>query len=201
MANYRRKPRPIYSNQPAMNHALNMNIRQSEVRVLDAENQMLGVMSLSEALEMAFAEGKDLIEINGKASPALCKIQEYSKFKYQLSKAESAKVDTTPKEKTLRLSVRIGPHDLMNNAKKADDFVVKKNIVKIQIKMRGREKSHPELTYEIMDQFLGMLSQPIDFVSEPKLNGDSNICVFKLSKGKSVVKEEGRDEPEQGIKS
>jgi translation initiation factor IF-3 len=195
MANYRRKPRPIYSNQPVMNHALNMNIRQSEVRVLDAENQMLGVMSLSEALEMAFAEGKDLIEINGKVSPALCKIQEYSKFKYQLSKAESAKVDTTPKEKTLRLSVRIGPHDLMNNAKKADEFVIKKNIVKIQIKMRGREKSHPELTYEIMEQFLSMVTQPIDFVAEPKLNGDSNICVFKLAKGKvATVKAEGEVE-------
>lgn len=189
MANYRRKPRPLYTNQPIMNHALNMNIRQSEVRVLDAENQMLGVMSLSEALEMAFAEGKDLIEINGKVSPALCKIQEYSKFKYQLSKLESAKVDTTPKEKTIRLSVRIGPHDLMNNAKKADDFMIKKNIVKIQIKMRGREKSHPELTYEIMQQFLSMVKEPIDFVSEPKLNGDSNICVIKLAKNKIITTE------------
>jgi translation initiation factor IF-3 len=177
-----------------MNHALNMNIRQSEVRVLDAENQMIGVMSLSQALEMAFAESKDLIEINGKVSPALCKIQEYSKFKYQLSKAESAKVDTTPKEKTIRLSVRIGPHDLLNNAKKVDDFLIKKNIVKIQIKMRGREKSHPELTHEIMQQFLSMVTQPIDFVAEPKLNGDSNICVFKMAKGKVATKEEEQPE-------
>ena len=193
MANYRRKPRPLYSNQPVMNHVLNMNIRQSEVRVLDADNQMLGVMSLSKALEMAFAEGKDLIEINGKVTPALCKIQEYSKFKYQLSKLESAKVDTTPKEKTIRLSVRIGPHDLLNNAKKVDDFMIKKNIVKIQIKMRGREKSHPELTHEIMQQFLSMVKEPIDFVAEPKLNGDSNICVIKLAKGKSVVKTDNEE--------
>lgn len=190
MANYRRKPRPIYSNVPVMNHALNMNIRQSEVRVLDAENQMLGVMSLSQALEMAFAEGKDLIEINGKVTPALCKIQEYSKFKYQVSKLESAKIDTTPKEKTIRLSVRIGPHDLLNNAKKADEFMLKKNIVKIQIKMRGREKSHPELTHEIMQQFLSMVTAPVDFVAEPKLNGDSNICMIKLAKGKVVASAE-----------
>lgn len=196
MANYRRKPKPLHSNQPIMNHPLNMNIKHSEVRVLDSDNQMLGVMSLSEALEMAFEEEKDLIEINGKAVPALCKIQEYSKFKYQLSKAESSKVDNTPKEKMLRLSVRIGPHDLLNNAKKVDEFLLKKNIVKIQIKMRGREKSHPELTYEIMDQFLSMITQPIDFIAEPKLNGDSNICVFKLAKGKAVIKEEAESTTE-----
>jgi translation initiation factor IF-3 len=183
MTNYRRKPRTPYINQPQIAHIINQNIRHPEVRVIDAEGEMVGVMSISQALQTAFDQDFDLIEINPKGIPPVCKMMSYTKFKYQLSKADANKPDVV-KEKTLRMSVRIGPHDLENNAKKADKFMLDKDTVKVQIRMRGREKSHPEVTIETMNQFLSMLKEPYDFISEPKLAGDSNIAVLKLAKNK-----------------
>jgi translation initiation factor IF-3 len=185
MTNYRRKPKSAYNNQPQIEHAINQNIRHPEVRVISAEGDMMGILKTSEAIKMAFEKEMDLIEINPKGTPPVCKMMDYSKFKYQLSKAEATKPDAV-KEKTLRMSVRIGPHDLEINAKKTDKFLLDKNTVKIQIRMRGREKSHPEITIEVMNQFLSMITESYDFISEPKLAGDSNIAVIKLGKKKVV---------------
>ena len=185
MTNYRRKPRSSYNNQPELAHIINQNIRHPEVRVINGEGEMVGTFKTSDALKLAFDQEMDLIEINPKGIPPVCKMMDYAKFKYQLSKADANKAEPI-KEKTLRMSVRIGPHDLENNSKKADKFLLDKNIVKVQIRMRGREKSHPEITLEVMNQFLSMLTEQYDFVSEPKLAGDSNIAVLKLAKKKAV---------------
>ena len=180
MTNYRRKPRtpPV----PQVVHIINEGIKYPQVRVIDSEGEMLGILKTKEALKMAFDLDMDLIEINAKAEIPVCKIQDYSKFKFQNSKAESAKPSTVEKEKAIRLSVRIAINDLQMNAKKVDEFLNKKIKVKIQIKMRGRERSHPLLSIEVMNQFLELITTPYDFVAQPKLDGDSNICTIKPQK-------------------
>jgi translation initiation factor IF-3 len=183
MTNYRRRPK---SNNftPVVTHLINEQIKHPEVRVITDEGEMVGVLKLSEALKIAYDGDMDLIEINPKATPPVCKLQDYSKFKYQLSKLEAAKPPVADKEKMLRLSVRIAVNDLLMNARKVDEFLDKKFKVKIQIRMRGRERSHPQLALEVMDQFLEMLTQEYEFVAEPKLVGDSNMCTLKQSKKK-----------------
>ena len=181
MTNYRRKPRGFNQAIPS-NFVINQNIHHPQVRVISGDGDMIGILPLKQALDMAFDKDMDLIEINPKGEPPVCKMMDFAKYKYQLSKAEALKPPTADKEKTLRLSVRIASNDLLMNARKADDFLIKKNKVKIQIKMRGREKSHPELTKEVMTQFLEMVTEAYDFVSEPKLVGDSNMCTIKLGK-------------------
>jgi translation initiation factor IF-3 len=180
MTNYRRKPRGLPTPQTV--YLINDNIRYPEVRVITEEGEMLGVMPTKQAIQLAYEKDLDLIEINAKAEIPLCKLMEFTKFKFQQSKSEAAKPPTVEKEKTLRLSVRIAPNDLQMNAKKADEFLLKKTKVKIQIKMRGRERSHPKLALEVMDQFLEMVTAPFDYVATPRLDGDSNICTIKPSK-------------------
>lgn len=181
MTNYRRRPR--YTGRPQTpQYIINEGIRVPQVRVIDEEGEMLGTMATKEAINIAFEQTLDLILINAKAEIPVCKIMDFSKFKYQQSKLENAKPNNTDKEKMLRLSVRIAPNDLLMNARKADDFMLKKNKVKIQIRMRGRERSHPELALEVMQQFLEMITEKYDFIAEPKLVGDSNMCTIKLAK-------------------
>jgi translation initiation factor IF-3 len=180
MTNYRRKPRGIQP--PQTIYVINDNIRSSEVRVITETNEMLGIMPTRKALQMAFDQDLDLIEINNKAEPIVCKLMDFSKFKFQQEKLEASKPPIVEKEKTIRLSVRIALNDLQINAKKADEFLLKKTKVKIQIKMRGRERSHPQLALEVMDQFLKLIVTPFDFIANPKLDGDSNICTIKFSK-------------------
>jgi translation initiation factor IF-3 len=181
MTNYRRRPK--YTGKPqAVTYLINEAVRFPQVRVIDAEGEMIGIMSSKQAMDLAYEQSLDLILINGKIEPQVCRIMDFSKFKYQQSKLEAAKPNNTDKEKMLRLSVRIAANDLLMNARKADEFMLKKNKVKIQIRMRGRERSHPQLALEVMNQFLEMLEQRYDFVSEPKLVGDSNMCTIKLAK-------------------
>ena len=180
MTNYRRRPRGPQPIQPI--YVINDNIRYPEVRVITEEGEMLGVMPTKQAIQMAYNQDVDLIEINAKAEVPICKLMDFAKYKFQQSKVDAAKAPLVEKEKTLRLSVRIAINDLQINAKKADEFLIKKTKVKVQIKMRGRERSHPKLALEVMDQFLEMLTTPYDFIAQPRLDGDSNICTIKAAK-------------------
>ncbi len=182
MTNYRRKPK-TYGKFPVSQFVVNQAILHPELRVIDEEGGMIGIMKFRDALDLAFSQNKDLIEINPKSDPPVCKIMELSKHKYQLSKVAAAKpVNNADKVKTIRLSVRIASHDMEVNARKVDEFLSKKQKVKIQVRMRGREKSHPELAGETMGLFLAKVTEPYDFEAEPKLVGDSNFCSLKPGK-------------------
>ena len=140
---------------------------------------MVGIMTLAEAKALALEQEKDLVEINPKAEPPVIKLIEYSKFKYQQDKAEKNKVKGGDEEKVLRVSVRISPHDLLVQAKKADEFLKKGLKVRLQVQMRGREKSHPEVATEVMQQFIGMITEVYSMDAQPKLVGDSAFAFLK----------------------
>ncbi|NJL96610.1 translation initiation factor IF-3 [Candidatus Gracilibacteria bacterium] len=117
MTNYRRrraKPKPI-----GPNYQVNQYIRAEEVRLLDEEGSMLGVYKVSEALRMANEKEFDLIEINPKAQPPIVKMMDYNKFKYQISKSSQNK-KTSNDMKTVRVSVRVSPHDLAVRARQIE---------------------------------------------------------------------------------
>lgn len=180
MTNYRRKRTPV--KELGKQYNINNRITSSEVRIIDEQGNMVGIFGRSEALRMAEEKELDLIEINPKALPPIVKLIEFSKFKYQQDKSEKNKPKVSTEAKTLRVSVRISPHDLQVQSKKADEFLNKGLKVKLQVQMRGRERQHPEVAEETMKNFLSLITEEYFFETEPKLVGDSTSCTLKPKK-------------------
>jgi translation initiation factor IF-3 len=181
MTNYRRRrAKPVDTTRK---FKINKQIRAEEVRLLDPEGAMLGVFSAREAYAMAQEQELDLIEINPKSEPPVCRIMDYNKFKYQQSKSGAANKPRKTEMKTLRVSVRVSLNDLQVRAKKAEQFLEKGMKVKLQAQMKGREKAHPEVASETMVNFLKMINEELYVMeSEANLLGDSCFAVIKPKK-------------------
>lgn len=112
------------------------------MRVLTAEGENLGVLSLEEALKQAEARGLDLIEISPNAKPPVAKIMDYGKFEYDRKKKHrAAKAKTHISEvKNIQVKLATGEHDLGLKAKKASEWLAEGHRVKIELYLRGREK-------------------------------------------------------------
>lgn len=137
----------------------NQEITAPEVRVIDENNNHLGVFPLAQALAMAQDKGLDLIEINPKANPPVVQIKDYGQFKYQqekelrLSKAHQKKVEL----KIIRLSLRISQHDIDIRLEQTKKFLEEGNKVRIEIILKGREKMHQDLANKIIQNFIEKL--------------------------------------------
>lgn len=132
----------------------NEEIRIPEVRLIDENGQMVGVVSTFEALSRAKNLGFDLIEVSPKAEPPVVKILDYGKFLYQQEKnarkqkAKQKKVEL----KCLRLSLRIGEHDKEIKINQARGFIADGNKVKLEIQLRGREKQYSRQAIDILNE-------------------------------------------------
>lgn len=125
------------------------------MRVINADGKMVGIMNVQEALNLAAEAGLDLVEVNPGTNPPVVKILDYDKYRYQQEKQaqEARKKVKKITVKGIRLSVRIGEHDLSFKAKKAGEFIKEGNKVKVDVVMRGREQAHPELAFELLKKF------------------------------------------------
>lgn len=175
MTNYRRHKVKPKSTEKKYN--INEKIKAEKVSVIDSDGNFLGVLPLQEALDRAQAEEKDLIEINPKSVPPVVKIMEFSKFKYQKEKSE--KKTKAPGLKILRVSVRISDHDLSVQAEKASNFLKKGMKVRLQVCMKGREKSYPEIAQETMQKFLKKISVNYGVDTPPKIIGSNCLATIK----------------------
>jgi len=137
-----------------------------EVRVIDAEGKMVGIMKIEEALRVAHEREVDLVEISPTAKPPVVKLLHYDKYRYQQEKAarEAKKKVKKVSVKGIRLSVRIGEHDLNFKAKKTIEFLTEGHKIKLDVVMRGREQAHPELAFELIKKFQELITVP--FVKE-----------------------------------
>lgn len=123
---------------------------------------MLGIFKLSAALKLAEEQEVDLVEISPQASPPVAKLLNYDKYRYQLEKLaqEAKKKIKKVTVKGVRLSVRIGIHDLEFKSKKVHDFLGVGHKIKIDVRMRGREQAHPELAFDLIKKFLSSVTVP-----------------------------------------
>ncbi len=138
---------------------INEYIKADEVRVVDAEGEYVGIMTLPEALTIAREQELDLVEINPAAVPPVCKIMLYGQYKYQQEKQERTR-RAKQKEvllKGIRLSARIGDHDLEIRKNQAVSFLQKGNNVKIEIILRGREKGHTDIARNVVRDFIAAI--------------------------------------------
>jgi translation initiation factor IF-3 len=151
-----------------------------EVRVIDAEGKMVGILKIEEALAMAREQEVDLVEISPQAKPPVAKLLNFDKYRYQQEKLaqEARKKVKKITLKEVRLSVRIGDHDLNFKAKKASEFMGEGHKIKADIRMRGREQAHPELAFEVLKRFQGLLTSPFKVESGPtKLGSTISIII------------------------
>ena len=124
---------------------------------------------------MALEAQVDLVEISPNANPPVVKLLDYDKYRYQQEKqAQQAKKKVKKVSvKGIRLSVRIGAHDLEFKAKQSNEFVAEGNKVKIDVVMRGREQAHPNLAFELIDKFLQLITVPYTKESGPTKMGNT----------------------------
>lgn len=141
--------------------------------MIDDKGEMLGVMATAQALSLAAEKGLDLIEVSPKANPPVVKILSFDKYRYQLEKAQSQQKKRQKKieVKGIRISVRIGKHDLEFKSRNADKFLGKGNKVKVEMILRGRERANLDYAFEVFQKFFTTLKT--EFVTEqrPKKEG------------------------------
>ncbi|HET7626350.1 MAG TPA: translation initiation factor IF-3 [Verrucomicrobiae bacterium] len=166
---------------------VNGKIRAREVRVIGIDGKQVGILSLGEALNLARASGVDLVEIAPTATPPVCRVVDYGKFRYEQAKKdkESKKHQHASSVKEVQLSPRIDPHDLSVKVMHAVDFLCEDMKVKVTLKFRGREMAHTEFGFEVIKKFLDEIApfgHP-DFA--PKLVGKGiNVMISPLPRNK-----------------
>jgi translation initiation factor IF-3 len=169
-------PRSFHSREPL--HRRNGKIRAREVRVIDDLKEQRGVMSLSDALQLARAKGLDLIEIAPNATPPVCRIVDYGKFLYEEAKRNKDSHQPTNRLKELQISPTIDPHDLAIKRDHAIQFLCDDMKVRLKLRFRGRQKAHKEIGFEVINRFVGDVAAYGQADSPPKMLGDRDLNVL-----------------------
>ncbi len=162
------------------NVRLNEEIRAKEVRLIGADGEQIGITQLEEALQIAESKNLDLVEIAAKATPPVCRIMDYGKFRYQLSKKEkiSKKKQHVIHIKEIRLRPTIDQHDIEFKMKQAKKFIEQGNHLKIRILFRGRQIVHPELGQAVLKRVEDELNDIAKMESDPTYEHRSITTIF-----------------------
>jgi translation initiation factor IF-3 len=158
----------------------NQFIRTPEVRLLDSDGMMLGVVKTTDALAMAQRKGLDLVEISQQACPPVCRIVDFSKFKYDTEKKEreAKKKQKISHIKEIRIKSRIGEHDLEVKIKHAKEFINNGDKVQLTAMFSGREMQHKDLGIKIMNKVKEALSDIAE--TEGKISSVGNRVFLTL---------------------
>ncbi len=136
-----------------------------------ASGEQLGVMKLSDALRKAQGIGLDLVEVAPTANPPVCKIVDFGKFRYDISKQEKEKKSSGTKLKEIKFRVNIDEHDYMTKIRHGEQFLDKGNKVRVQLQFRGREMAHQEFGMQLMHKVRDDLAGMSQVEMEPKIAG------------------------------
>ncbi len=158
----------------------NEQIVLSEVRLIGANSEQLGIMPSSKALELAEQEGLDLVLIAPDAKPPVCKIMDYSKYKFEEMKKlkDQRKNQRVAEAKEMRLSMMIDEHDLVIKAKQVCKFLSEGSKVKVSIRMKGRIISRPQLGIDNMKHFAELCAEVGQIDKQPEINGRNIFMVL-----------------------
>ena len=162
-----------------MRERINNQIRAHELRVIDSENQNLGLLSIKDALELAQSKGLDLIEISPNANPPVAKIMDYGKYQYEASKKlKKAKAGAKASEtKSIQIKIGTGDHDLALKAKTASKWLKEGHRIKIELFLAGRAKYMDEkFLKERLDRVLHLITEDYK-VSEAYKNGPKGLFI------------------------
>ncbi len=163
---------------------MNGEINDKEIRLIDADGAMLGIVSIEEALEKALESNLDLVEISPNAIPPVCKIVDYNKTMYEKAKKErqakkSQKVVTL---KEVRLSPKIEEHDLEVKSKNAYKFLLEGNKVKASIRFKGRQQKYATDGLDVFSRFADSVKEVGDIDKGAALEGRTMTMIISPKK-------------------
>lgn len=152
---------------------VNEAITAKQIRLIDADGEMLGIFGVKQAIEKAAAAGLDLVEISPNAEPPVCKILDYGKFKYEQQKKanEAKKKQKTADVKEIKLRPAIGDHDYEVKLKAAKKFIENGDKLKVTLRFRGREMAHMQLGMDVLNRMKEDLAEIAKVDQEPKPEG------------------------------
>ena len=163
---------------------INGQIRDREVRLIGADGEQKGVVSIQVAMRAAEEAGLDLVKIAPQAVPPVCKVLDYGKYRYEQQRhaREARKNQTTVTLKEVRLSPNIEQHDFNTKLKNAQKFLTKGDKVKVSVRFKGREIAHTEFGRNVLTRFAEGCAEIADLESNPKLDGRSMFLVLAPKK-------------------
>lgn len=156
-----------------LEHQLNEEIRDKELRVIGPDGDQLGIMSSADALRLAEEKDLDLVKIAPTSNPPVCKIMDYGKFRFeQIKKEKEAKKNQHVVEiKEVRMSPSIDVNDFNVKLKNAQKFLKEGNRVKVTVRFRGREMAHTSIGEELLKKFGEQCGEVAAVEKNPKLDG------------------------------
>jgi translation initiation factor IF-3 len=166
---------------------INGKIRAREVRVIGVDGHQLGILPLGEAISLARANSVDLVEIAASATPPVCRLVDYGKYRYEQAKRdkEAKKHQHANRVKEIQLTATIDPHDFGVKLSHAIDFLCDDMKVKASLRFRGREMAHQEFGVQVVQRFIQELTPFGHPDAPPKLAGRSlNVMLSPLPRNK-----------------
>jgi translation initiation factor IF-3 len=181
----------------AIEPRVNERIRAREVRLISPTGEQLGIRPLPEALAMAKEQDLDLVEVADKANPPVCRIMNYSKYKYEQGQKakESRRKSSNTSVKEMKYRPKIGQGDFDTKTRKVEEFLSEGHKVKVTIMFRGREMQHPELGRHILDRVIETVSHVAQVEAYPKQDGRNMVMVLGPDK-KAQIKKVAKARPE-----
>ena len=167
-------------------HQLNEDIRDSEIRLIGSTGEQLGIMSAAQAQRIADEQGLDLVKISPQATPPVCKLMDYGKFRFEQGKREkeAKKNQHVVEIKEIRMSPGIDVGDFNVKLKNAQKFLADGNRVKVSVRFRGREMAHTDIGKDLLVRFAEQCAEVATLDKEPKLEGRSMSIFLSPRTGK-----------------
>ena len=167
-------------------HQLNEDIRDSEIRLIGSTGEQLGIMSAAQAQRIADEQGLDLVKISPQATPPVCKLMDYGKFRFEQGKREkeARKNQHVVEIKEVRMSPGIDVGDFNTKLKNAQKFIADVNRDKGSVRFRGREMAHTDIGKDLLVRFAEQCAEVATLDKEPKLEGRSMSIFLSPKTGK-----------------
>ena len=159
---------------------INEQIKAKEVRVIDHDGKMLGVLQTLQAIKIAQDNGYDLVEVSPNAEPPVCKVTNFGKMRYELQKkaTDAKKKQKVVETKEVKMSINIGKSDFDVKIKQVHKFIENGDKVKVSVKMKGREITHMDLAKEMMQNILLQTEEYSKPENNPRLEGMQIVAIL-----------------------
>ena len=156
-----------------LEHQINEEIRDKEVRLIDSDGSQLGIVTIQVAMDKAAERNLDLVKIAPKAEPPVCRVMDYGKFRFEQAKKEkeARKNQKVVEIKEVRMSMNIDTHDFETKVSQAVKFLRGGDKVKVSVRFRGREMAHTDIGQELLLKFAEGCSDVAVMDKAPKLEG------------------------------
>ena len=189
-----------YSNKASSgqkSERVNEDIHMPKIRLIDSNGAQVGIVPTDQALQMAYNQGLDLVEVQPNTRPPVCRIMDYGKFKYEKTKKNKAarKKQQSGVVKEMRFSAKISAHDYSYKMQHIRDFLLNHDKVKVSVRFRGREITRLELGEALIDKLKKDVGDIASVEQESKMEGRSMIMMLapdskKISAYKSQKKKD-----------